>query len=512
MPPKGTGEHPHQPGAIANPPLAIAPPGGRCNKQLPLSTPSPLPSGRSTGFFRPRLREELLEEVPTDTPTQRSKDGQKEPAAQVAALTGAKGAPQHVISRRGQRPSWSGTGPAHNGAGQLHNPSTGGQHSLTTPTNRPPPAQFTFANRSGTFSGLASRSVDAFGEWVASAGLVGTSVASSRSGQLLASTDGQGHRLLLSGQQQQRLSAGMAPLPPEEAFFSSWDEPDSMAGAGCISPPIPTAGPAASAVGSATAPVMPHLGFRGGVFVDDGRQQWVPGQQPATADVDAAGMTIIPQISLLPSFSAQLGPAQQAYLEQQLLQQQAVIADASTAARDALLQLYARLAAAERRGPATGELCSLPQSGISSSGLCTLGPAQTALHGSTSAACPHTLQQHTVFGANSVPLPAPGPGTASPGGLFAQLSDPVAVVTDGLVLSTSSLLLPEPPRMCSSSLCLYPGPNPGLGRSSIGPCVLGNDVASVAAAMAQEKLAQMQELEALQQQLRRDVVSLLPLV
>lgn len=154
-----------------------------------------------------------------------------------------------------------------------------------------------------------------------------------------------------------------------------------------------------------------------------------------------------------------------------------------------------------------------PQSGISSSCLCTWGPAQTALQGSTPAARPATLQQHTLFGANSVPLPAPagaGPGTALPGGLSTQLSDPVAVVTDGLVLSTSSLLLPEPPGVCSSSsLCLYPGPNPGLGRSSIGPCVLGNDVASVAAALAQP---QMRELEALQQQLRRDFVSLLPLV
>jgi hypothetical protein len=42
--------------------------------------------------------------------------------------------------------------------------------------------------------------------------------------------------------------------------------------------------------------------------------------------------------------------------------------------------------------------------------------------------------------------------------------------------------------------------------------VLGNGVAAAAAAMAQDKLAQMQQLEMLQQQLRNDVVKLLPLI
>jgi hypothetical protein len=43
-----------------------------------------------------------------------------------------------------------------------------------------------------------------------------------------------------------------------------------------------------------------------------------------------------------------------------------------------------------------------------------------------------------------------------------------------------------------------------------GPQVTGSDMAAAATALAQDKLAQMQQLEALQQQLKRDVVTLLP--
>ena len=42
--------------------------------------------------------------------------------------------------------------------------------------------------------------------------------------------------------------------------------------------------------------------------------------------------------------------------------------------------------------------------------------------------------------------------------------------------------------------------------------VLGNDVAELAAALAQEKIAAIEQLEALQQQLREEVMSLLPLI
>jgi hypothetical protein len=42
--------------------------------------------------------------------------------------------------------------------------------------------------------------------------------------------------------------------------------------------------------------------------------------------------------------------------------------------------------------------------------------------------------------------------------------------------------------------------------------VVGNGVAAAAAAVAQDKLAQMQHLEMLQQQLRNEVVNLLPLI
>jgi hypothetical protein len=109
----------------------------------------------------------------------------------------------------------------------------------------------------------------------------------------------------------------------------------------------------------------------------------------------------------------------------------------------------------------------------------------------------------TILGCAPSPLPS---------SLSAQLSAPVGGSLSAQV--SGSLLPTEAQRMYSSTASGTLGFGYVLGTTSgsLGPCVVGNDVASVAAAVAQDKLAQMQQLEALQQQLRRDVATLLPLI
>jgi hypothetical protein len=64
--------------------------------------------------------------------------------------------------------------------------------------------------------------------------------------------------------------------------------------------------------------------------------------------------------------------------------------------------------------------------------------------------------------------------------------------------------------MWNQGVCAEPVSRSSSGGLVSGTQVTGSNMASVAAAVAQDKLAQMQQLEALQQQLRRDVVTLLP--
>lgn len=238
----------------------------------------------------------------------------------------------------------------------------------------------------------------------------------------------------------------------------------------------------------------------------------------------------------------------QVYLNAQdliLQQQQQDIACASAAAAGTLLQLQSRL-------PSRGGVCMLVQcpppsqrstlqGGLmpagqvySTTGGCNIsgsvlgsGVMPSAGHNtsarplgmplsSASAVQQQGQQQHAWV----QPI-TPAVTLVSQYGPPAQLSDPFAVVPDGLVLSSSSLLLPEPKGAFSSNSSSSIPPlqfaAPGAAVCS-GPATstggfgggLANDYASVAAAMAQEKLAQMQELEAQQERLRQDVITLLP--
>jgi hypothetical protein len=234
-----------------------------------------------------------------------------------------------------------------------------------------------------------------------------------------------------------------------------------------------------------------------------------------------------------------------------LQQQQQDIAGASAAAAGTLLQLQLQQRLASRSGvcmlvqcpppcePHTLQGANMPV--YSAVGGCNvsgnvLGPG-VALSGghSTTAGLlgmplpsasviqqPVQQQQQQTWVQPIAPVVTLVPGYGPP----PQPSGYVAAVTDGLVLSSSSLLLSEPPGAYSSSSnsssnchmapLHYAAPGAAVctaPATSSGGCVggsLGGDFASVAAAMAQEKLAQMQELEAAQERLRQDVITLLP--
>jgi hypothetical protein len=136
----------------------------------------------------------------------------------------------------------------------------------------------------------------------------------------------------------------------------------------------------------------------------------------------------------------------------------------------------------------------------------------------------------------SAGLAAPGPVLESGSFTLQQPQQQQHCLPDGL--ASSSLALPFnstpaqaqlPPGLELDSLnvcCAGSSPLPGGSSSLLAAlqgssgasrpltqqCVVGNGVAAAAAAVAQDKLAQMQHLEMLQQQLRNEVVNILPLI
>lgn len=164
-------------------------------------------------------------------------------------------------------------------------------------------------------------------------------------------------------------------------------------------------------------------------------------------------------------------------------------------------------------GPVSSQLYSTAASNTSGSmlGSCVLlsapGTAAACLDRGT---CPVSAAQHFAQPVFVAVVPAQG-AQLEPVGFPAHLSAPVSVVP--------SAMLPVPQlsagpggygsSMGNQGACAEPTSSSSGGLVS-GPQVTGSDIASVAAAVAQDKLAQMQQLEVMQQQLKRDVVTLLP--
>jgi hypothetical protein len=198
-------------------------------------------------------------------------------------------------------------------------------------------------------------------------------------------------------------------------------------------------------------------------------------------------------------------------------QQQQQTAWGSSADLHTLLQLQLSLAAAEHAAASPAAAASGPLDIYNSAG--------------------HLASSSSLLGMYSASLTAHGPVLESGSFTLQQAQQQQQhCLPDGLV--STSLALPFnstpaqaqlPPGLELDSLsvcCAGSSPLPGGSNSLLtvlqgssgasGPLtqqrVVGKGVAAAAAAVAQDKLAQMQHLEMLQQQLRNEVVNLLPLI
>lgn len=313
-----------------------------------------------------------------------------------------------------------------------------------------------------------------------------------------------------------------------------------------VSGGVPAFGnPAFAAVGACAAPGAVSTQFEGASCSQFGPQVLL---QPMMQRVPYHGQAaVVPQYggSFAPPAAGVLPTAPQSVYgnHSAVLQQQQHLANpGSAAAPGAVLQLQPQLSAGNGAGlTALGPACTpstlqgasvpgqlYPAGGNASGavlGASVLGaPATTAPPLGSSVPCVSAAQARLLPAVHGMVAVPPQNLTVVAGGLQVPVQDsaPAAAPCGGAMQGAA--VLPEAPGLYagSSNVRLAPaaiaptGPNgytaPTGYAAPVGGGAPGVDVSSVAAAVAQDKLAQMQQLEAMQQQLRRDVYTLLPYI
>lgn len=322
------------------------------------------------------------------------------------------------------------------------------------------------------------------------------------------------------------LSALPELLPPE-ASVSSWDELDvlpqhstttasSSSGSSSATSLTPCVSPATLGVSTPAAAPGPYAAYNSSSICGPDLLISYQGG-PAAGDGPASDDMIIPHYSgsLLQS-GALLSSSNT--LQQQQQQASAPAAAGSPPALNTLLQLRSKLAAARVAAEATGEACIVSDCNFSSSLLSTELPAGPCFSAPVNAG--------GLLGSS-----APAHGPLLHGGLDCEQGTSAPLFQCGFTADLQpslynptqvpSVQLSNDPGACfSGSFAQFDACQPSASIiGSFSPAgdmasqqLLGNDMGAMAAAIAQEKLQQLQQLEVLQQQLRQEVVGLLPLI